>query len=106
MSRLIDEYFNRVNMIYPLLHRPTFERGLRTSLHFRDEGFGSTVLLVCAIGARFVTDKAVLPEGTTSYHWAGWKWFQHVNSARKFAHVAAPRVYDLQVCAVRRFCSY
>ncbi|KIP05042.1 hypothetical protein PHLGIDRAFT_491613 [Phlebiopsis gigantea 11061_1 CR5-6] len=98
MGKLVQEYFVRMNDIYPLLHRPTFEYGISIGLHLKDEGFGSTVLLVCALGSRFVDDEGVLPQGIKSWHWAGWHWFQHVNSSRRFVHTFAPRVYDLQIC--------
>ena len=66
MPALWDLFFTRCNMYMPLLHRPTFEQGIADGLHLRDEGFGSTVLLACAIGARFSGDPRVLLEGTES----------------------------------------
>lgn len=101
MSQLLDGYFEHLNYIYPILHRPTFEREMRAGLHLADEAFGSVVLLACAIGARFSSDPAVLPRGTQSWHWAGWEWAQRVNSTRRLAHLAPPRYYDLQIANVR-----
>ena len=101
VAELVDGYFVHFNVYFPLLHRPTFEAGIRDGLHLRNEGFGSTVLLVCAIGARFSDDTRVLPPETRSWHWAGWVWFQRVSSARKLVHLSSPCVYDLQICVVK-----
>ncbi|KIP05405.1 hypothetical protein PHLGIDRAFT_152085 [Phlebiopsis gigantea 11061_1 CR5-6] len=98
VAELVDAYFTHLNVYFPLLHRPTFEAGIRDGLHFRHEGFGSTALLVCAIGARFSDDVRVLPSETKSWHWAGWVWFQRVSSVRKLVHLTSPSVYDLQIC--------
>ncbi|PCH39377.1 hypothetical protein WOLCODRAFT_29517 [Wolfiporia cocos MD-104 SS10] len=96
MSTLIDLYFARVNAYTPLLHRPTFEANIKDGLHLQDEGFGSTVLLVCAIGARFSDDSRVF---LTNFHdntlSCGWEWFKQVQMIRK-SLLAPPRLYDLQ----------
>ncbi|KAJ7701732.1 hypothetical protein B0H16DRAFT_1640447 [Mycena metata] len=52
-SALIDIYFARKNVYFPVLHRPTFERAITTILC-------AIVLLVCGIGARFSDDPRVL----------------------------------------------
>lgn len=101
MTELIENYFLHFNALFPLLHRPTFENGIRTGLHLTDQAFGSTVLLVCANGARFSDDTTVLPPGVQSWHWAGWHWFQHVNEVRRVVHLQPPGYYDLQVYNVR-----
>ena len=88
-----------MNDLLPLLHRPTFEQSVREGLHLRDEGFGSTVLLVCANGARFTDDARVLLDGAEVPQSAGWKWFQQVQMVRK-SLLAPPRLYDLQIYAV------
>ena len=100
LAELVEGYFFHFNIYTPLLHRPTFEANIRDGLHLRDEGFGSTVLLVCAIGGRFSSDARVLPPETKSWHWAGWPWFQRVRSNRKLIHLASPSLYDLQLCVV------
>ncbi|EKM58707.1 uncharacterized protein PHACADRAFT_253195 [Phanerochaete carnosa HHB-10118-sp] len=97
MFELIDEFFLHLNSNFPLLHRPTLEAGIRAGLHRADEGFGATVLLVCAIGARFSSNPAVLVDGARNWHWAGWPWFAQVRDRRKLVPLAAVRLYDLQV---------
>ncbi|OBZ66208.1 hypothetical protein A0H81_13860 [Grifola frondosa] len=96
LDLLIDFYFVNMNDYVPLLHRPTFEKGIKDGLHLRDEGFGSVVLLVCANGSRFTDDPRVLLEGFLSTHSNGWKWFQQVQMVRK-SLLAPPRLYDLQI---------
>ncbi|KAJ7730830.1 fungal-specific transcription factor domain-containing protein [Mycena olivaceomarginata] len=74
LSTLIDLYFTRQNVYLPLLHRPTFERGVAEGLHLRDDGFAGTVLLVCAIGSRWSTDPGSASGGLE----CGWEWFNQV----------------------------
>lgn len=100
MDDLIDLYFTNINIYMPLLHRPTFEQQIGDGLHLRDEGFGSTVLLVCAVGARYSDDPRVfLKDYPDNTHSAGWEWFTKVNTMRR-SHFEVPRLYDLQICCV------
>ena len=102
---LIDLYFREVQPFTPLLHRPTFERNIREGLHLEDVGFGSTVLLVCAIGARYTDDPRVClqnyPDNRLS---SGWEWFKQVQMIRQ-SMLAPPRLYDLQVYCGSGFAS-
>ena len=100
LAQLVDLFFANINDYMPLLHRPTFEQGVKDGLHLHDEGFGSTVLLVCANGARFTEDARVLLDDNPISQSAGWKWFQQVQMVRK-SLLAPPRLYDLQIYAVR-----
>lgn len=102
MMDLVEVYFEHSNAYLPFLHRPTFENSIREGLHLRNEGFGSSLLLVCAIGARFSNDPRVFLDPSNS-HSAGWKWFHHVQSVRKAIKLVAPTVYDLHVPCVRSF---
>lgn len=99
MVDLIDRFFSGFNLQIPLLHRPTFEKGIADGLHRRDEGFGSTVLLVCALGSRWSKDPRVILPGTNSGHSAGWEWFRQVQWVRR-SLLSPPRLYDLQISAV------
>lgn len=100
MFELAEEFFLHLNSCFPLLHRPTFEKGIKAGLHLEDEGFGATVLLVCANGARFSQNPTVLPEGARNWHWAGWQWFRQVRDRRRLVPLTPARLYDLQVAAV------
>ncbi|KAF8825433.1 hypothetical protein HHX47_DHR7000211 [Lentinula edodes] len=45
LASLINAYFDNVNIILPLLHRPTFERSVLEKLHYHDDMFAAIVLL-------------------------------------------------------------
>lgn len=60
LRTLVNTYFEIQNTYVPALHRPTLERGIREGRHRRDDDFGAVVLLVCALGSRWATDRTVL----------------------------------------------
>ncbi|KAJ7654864.1 fungal-specific transcription factor domain-containing protein [Mycena rosella] len=101
LASLIELYFSNVNAFLPLLHRPTFEAGLIQQLHRTCDGFAKTVLLVCAVGARYSADPRVFVPGVTGAdavkgaETAGWPWFDQV---RLTGHLVRthPTLYDLQ----------
>ncbi|KAJ3796205.1 fungal-specific transcription factor domain-containing protein [Lentinula aff. detonsa] len=95
LASLINAYFDNVNIILPVLHRPTFERSMREKLHYCDEMFAAIVLLVCAVASRYVEDRRVLLDGVDSWHSCGWKYFNQVQVVRK-SLLAPPTLYDLQ----------
>jgi hypothetical protein len=99
MTELIDLYFTHMNLFMPLLHRPTFEKGLADGYHRESRGFGATVLLVCAIASRYSTDPRVFLPEANSEHSAGWKWFDQVQLVRR-SRLAPPSLYDLQKYSV------
>jgi hypothetical protein len=70
------------NTFSPLFHRPTFECSISEGLHLRDPSFGGVVLLVCAIGSRYVDDPRVKQPGE-SHASAGWRWFAQVDISRR-----------------------
>lgn len=115
---LITTYFDQYDVYTPLLHRPSFERNVREGLHLRDSGFGSVLLMACALAARSVDDPRVLlpsereeairwaedagkelPEPT--FHSAGWQWFTQVQKTRLAMSFVPPGLYDLQIAYVR-----
>ncbi len=100
MLSLIDAYFINHNVNRPVLHRPTFEAAVFDKLHIRDKDFGSVVLLVCALAARFVDDPRVLLEGSDSPHSAGWKWFWQVQPAFQVINLESTRLYNIQIAYV------
>ncbi|KAF7309058.1 Zn(2)-C6 fungal-type domain-containing protein [Mycena kentingensis (nom. inval.)] len=80
---LTELYFANVNIYLPLLHRPTFQRSLSEEMHLRNPGFGATVLLVCAVGARWHPELGTgAPDDTPSdlapELACGWAWFLQV----------------------------
>ncbi|KAG6833515.1 hypothetical protein H0H87_005166 [Tephrocybe sp. NHM501043] len=100
LSELVDLYFEHVNALFPLLHRPTFEKGLREGLHFTDTPFGSTVLAVCAVASRYTDNHAVLLEGNDSRYAAGWKWFSQIRQCWRTS-ARTVLLQDIQTICVR-----
>lgn len=96
-ASLIELCFTKALVILPILHRPTFERDVKASLHLKDLDFAKLYLLVCAVGSRFSADPRVAlrapeePGREAEVQWrsAGWLFFQQVmaiHSAYDFAH--------------------
>ncbi|KAK2459718.1 hypothetical protein APHAL10511_008252 [Amanita phalloides] len=96
VTSLIDLYFKHVNLFFPLLHRPTFERCVVQDLHHTNIVFGAVLLLVCAVGSRHSDDPRVLIDGDHGHHSSGWKWFEQVQIVRR-SLLEPPGLYDLQL---------
>ncbi|KAJ6587578.1 fungal-specific transcription factor domain-containing protein [Mycena vulgaris] len=104
-AHLIGLYFEHVNVYLPLLHRPTFERGVVEGLHHRDDGFAAILLLVCAVASRWSDDpRVVAPGGTEGVGVpkpvggrlaCGWGWFDQVPLVGNHLFGQA-KLYDLQ----------
>ena len=99
ISHLIDLYFEKINLFYPLLHRPTFERSVAEGLHHADYWFGALLLLVCANGSKYADDSRVRWEGEVDCRSNGWRWFQQVQLARQNIP-GPPNIYNLQLHCV------
>ncbi|KAJ7633736.1 fungal-specific transcription factor domain-containing protein [Mycena rosella] len=78
---LVSLYFEN-NTFLPLLHRPSFERAVRHRSHRADEAMARTVLLVCALGARYSTDPRV--HLSSAGKAPGWQWFEQVQICQHF----------------------
>jgi hypothetical protein len=77
LAAVVEAYMIHVNAWSHLLHRPTFEAAIANRLHERDNTFACVLLLVCALGSRYVDDPRVnLPE--TSQRSAGWPFYMYV----------------------------
>jgi len=100
MRHLLDNYFDIHNIIFPILHRPTFERSLADKLHERNESFGEVVLLMCAVACRYSDDPRVTHPITTSTSNTGWNFFNQVDRLRRI-RLLGHQLYDFQVYAVR-----
>ncbi|THU85686.1 hypothetical protein K435DRAFT_869015 [Dendrothele bispora CBS 962.96] len=97
INSLSELYFARVNPFFPLLHRPTFERSIKDGLHLVDTMFGGTVLLVCAVGARYSDDPRVFSEGPGEPASAGWAYYTQVTIVRQNLQLSAkPTLYEIQ----------
>jgi hypothetical protein len=96
---LVSLYFEKVHPIYPLLHQPTFRRMLMTGQHHYDQRYGMTVLLVCALGARYSQDPRVLMPGDSNGFSSGWRYFCQVPIHRNYLfHTFS--LFDLQYYAL------
>ncbi|KAJ7108806.1 fungal-specific transcription factor domain-containing protein [Mycena epipterygia] len=83
LQSLVSLYFSKVNVLICLLHRPTFEKSLASGLHLVDSQFGSTVLGVCAVAAKYSADPQVFLEGTNTGLSSGWKYFRQLQPLNK-----------------------
>ncbi|KAF9268935.1 hypothetical protein L218DRAFT_954359 [Marasmius fiardii PR-910] len=82
VTNLFDLYFHHINILFPLLHRPTFERQWRSRLHERNIWFACLAMSILALGSRWSQDVRVLPESeqakpaeTIDWTLAGWDYF-------------------------------
>jgi hypothetical protein len=60
-EKLCSLYFDHVNYMYPLLHRPTFTRQFKDRLHYRDHWFACLCLSLFAVASRWCDDRRVIP---------------------------------------------
>lgn len=100
LRHLVDCYFDNLNILLPLLHRPSFVGSIEKGLHHADRSFGATVLLVCAIGCRYTEDPRVTHEITTSTSCTAWGFFNQIHRLKK-AHYLPHSLYEAQIYPVR-----
>ncbi|KAK0462413.1 fungal-specific transcription factor domain-containing protein, partial [Desarmillaria tabescens] len=104
MRSLIGLYFERVNIVLPLLHRPTFENSIAEKLHLKDQKFADVVIFVCAVASRYSDDPRVLFDGQHSAQSSGWKWVHQVVSTFKLSIRGTATLYNLQfICLFAQF---
>ncbi|KAJ7346835.1 fungal-specific transcription factor domain-containing protein, partial [Mycena albidolilacea] len=100
MDSLMSLYWLNCHPFIPLLHRQTFERSVDEGLHLRNSRFGATLLLVCALAARYSSDPRVYLEGTNnSEHSCGWKWAGQIRLVKQ-SFTTTPSLYDVQICCL------
>ncbi|KAJ7478680.1 fungal-specific transcription factor domain-containing protein [Mycena galericulata] len=95
LQDLVSLFFSKVNIFLCLIHRPTFEKSLASGLHLRDYHFGSTVLGICAVSAKYSDDPRVVLEGTSSSLSSGWEYYRQLRPLQK-ALVRACTLYEAQ----------
>ena len=100
MRHLVDRYFDNLNIILPLLHRPSFIRSIEEGLHQVDQNFGAIVLLICAIGCRYTDDPRVTHEMTTSTSCTAWKFFNQMHQLKRI-HYLPHSLHEAQLYPVR-----
>ncbi|KAK0215761.1 fungal-specific transcription factor domain-containing protein [Armillaria fumosa] len=94
IMNLVAIYFETINPILPILHRPTFTEDVVNGLHLRDESFGGTLLLVLAVASRYSDDPRVLADPSSRLS-AGWRFIVQAPIFKK-AVLAPPGLYELQ----------
>ncbi|EEB90121.1 hypothetical protein MPER_11715, partial [Moniliophthora perniciosa FA553] len=72
LNELIDLYFTKFNFIFPILHRPLFEKSIKDNLHRQDRHFGAMVFALCAAASRYSDDARVFDDPAEQWS-AGWK---------------------------------
>jgi hypothetical protein len=93
LAPLLDAYFNNFNVITPLLHEPLFRKSVSEGRHLKDPGFAQILLLVCAIGSRWIAGK---PNSDSTL---GFQWYNQVRYSTR-SQLAPPTLCDAQYCYV------
>ncbi|TYJ58257.1 hypothetical protein B9479_001083 [Cryptococcus floricola] len=98
---LINTYFDKVDLLNPLLNRLVFQEQYDAKLWRTSEGFAKICMLVFANGARYVRDRRVWwdsaspGDNSISQYSAGWKYFRAVlRMGRNIMQL--PTLYDIQ----------
>lgn len=99
MLHLVDCYFENLDPMLPLLHRPSFMRSIAEGFHELDQNFGATVLLVCAIGCRYANHPGVVHELSNSTPCTAWSLYNQVNRIRKAPYLSHS-IHEIQVYPV------
>ncbi|KAG8756655.1 hypothetical protein FRC11_005147, partial [Ceratobasidium sp. 423] len=99
VSSLVEVFFRRVNLLYPILHRGQFEHQLALGTHLASDTTGRTfarvLLLVCAVASRWSSDPRVFTDGDPFS--AGYEFFRRIGPAT-WAVRAQPSIHDVQIC--------
>ncbi|THU99813.1 hypothetical protein K435DRAFT_776855 [Dendrothele bispora CBS 962.96] len=74
LHKFVHLYFSEINIYFPALHRPSFERSITDKLHLRDPAFGCLVLVVCACGSIYAHPQDPRGDAKTT----GWHWFSQI----------------------------
>ncbi|SJL11564.1 uncharacterized protein ARMOST_14969 [Armillaria ostoyae] len=98
IRNLVAIYFETINPIIPILHRPTFEKNIDEGLHSQDYNFGAALLLVLAVASQYSDDPRVLADPSSKLS-SGWRFFEQVHIF-KVAICAPPGLYELQVAVL------
>ncbi|KAJ7644795.1 fungal-specific transcription factor domain-containing protein [Roridomyces roridus] len=84
LQTLITLFFDKFNIVFCLLHRPTFERSVAAGLHLSNYHFACTVLAVCAVAARYSDDPRVIFPGTGNTKLSsGWSYYRQLPVLKK-----------------------
>ena len=59
-QKLIESYFYNVNLMFPILHRVTFDRQWADGLYCRDAYFAAVCMAIFSVASRWSDDPRVL----------------------------------------------
>ncbi|KAH7106560.1 hypothetical protein BKA62DRAFT_299255 [Auriculariales sp. MPI-PUGE-AT-0066] len=93
--KLLDAYFDHVNVFLPLLHKGLFLQQLSAGMHRRDPQFLAVLLLVFALASRCIQDPRVLNDPSQPRS-AGWKYFDMAEPMTRATFLINGRLFDLQ----------
>ncbi|KAJ7583170.1 fungal-specific transcription factor domain-containing protein [Mycena floridula] len=107
LHHLLDLAFENCNSFFFLFHRPTFDRLIIQGKHLVHREFGMTVLVMCAIAARYSNDPRVFYTtnaglDTNTSHGGlsnGWQYFRQVSLNQSSTKPTS--IYELQL-----YCAY
>ena len=102
ITSLVDSYFTHSNIYYPVLHLPTFQRLLDLELHQRDHEFGSLLLVVCAIGARFSDHPYISNPTAEDAGSCMARWLSQTRQVMKKPFTSAATLFEVQYYCVSR----
>lgn len=99
MTRVLHMYFATYNLLYPLIHRPSFMALIAQNRHLYDPDFGAALLAVCAMSAQKSNDARLLadPKNPRS---GGMQWFEQIKIDQRSV-LETPTLYTLQTYFVR-----
>ncbi|KAM0755080.1 hypothetical protein T439DRAFT_322136 [Meredithblackwellia eburnea MCA 4105] len=104
-AALIQAYFEHVNPLFPIIHRPSFERGIKSGLSEMNPSFRRLLFSVFALGARFTEDSRLAVPETSNVdpnleycksQAKGYNFFQVAASEASSHWVAPAAIYDIQ----------
>ena len=107
-QELIDLYFLHSNDLFPLLHRPTFDRQWREKLYQRDVWFAAVCMAIFAIASRWVDDPRVIKDNARTasgdHNWglAGRSYFETAMGWSSFVRLCCEPSLSLIISAIHQ----
>lgn len=102
LNHLVNIFFDRFNIYFPILHRASFEADLHTRKH--EVKFGGIVFLLCAAAARYSDDPRVVPPNdkdelgnVRNWRFAGTEFFMKFKTQCRRFLLTAATLEDLQL---------
>ncbi|KAG8883492.1 hypothetical protein FRB97_006475 [Tulasnella sp. 331] len=99
---LVNHCFDGALNLFPVIHRPSFERLYLEGQHRVDFNFARLLLMVCSVGARYCQDTRVCltsPSGEVEWKSAGWVYFAQVYQVKK-PLLSSAKLIDLQIMSL------